>query len=47
MFVFGISATVIREQYGHGAEKTTQIYLDTLGNELLDSIDEDVLMKKQ
>jgi len=43
----GISATVIREQYGHAAEKTTQIYLDTLGNDMLDSIDEDVLMKKQ
>ena len=35
----GVSASVISEQLGHSDEKTTQIYLDSLGNKALDDAD--------
>ena len=35
----GVSTTVISEELGHSDERTTQIYLDSLGNSTLDQAD--------
>lgn len=39
----GVSVALISEGLGHSTEKTTQIYLDQFGNEMLDEINEYLL----
>jgi integrase len=39
----GVSTAVISEGMGHKSEKTTQIYLDSFANEVLDKANKNIL----